>query len=489
MGICFSKTTTSCPFPGVGVTLVLGVDVSRNSERPNVIVFFTDQQRWDSTGLGGNPMGITPNFDRMATAGTHFANAFTCQPVCGPARATLQTGLFATETGVWRNSIPLAGDTPRLASLFQEAGYKTGYIGKWHLSEHEPVPRQEQTGYDYWMGANTLEFASDAYDFNLYDSEGEKHHFPGYRVDAETDVAIRFIDEHKDAPFFLFLSYIEPHHQNHVDSYPAPTGYAERFCDPWMPPDLRALGGSSVRHLPGYYGMIKRLDEALGRVEDALRSLSLLENTIVLFISDHGSHFKTRNSEYKRSCHESSIHVPCFASGPGFVGGGRVEELFSLVDIPPTLADAAGLEVPEHMQGRSIMPLLASPRSSGTTRAESNSWPDHVFVQISEAETGRAIRTHRWKYAVTEIDPNDPDARPQNGSAETYTEVYLYDLFHDPYELENLVHMKSHAPVRTRMRRLLLSRIEQIEGKKPRVIEAEPVRSGQRSVAEYEVGQ
>jgi arylsulfatase A-like enzyme len=339
------------------------------------------------------------------------------------------------------------------------------------------------------MGANILEFASDAYDFNLYDKDGTKHHFPGFRVDAETDVAIRFIDDHKDNPFFLFLSYIEPHHQNHVDSYPAPTGYAERYSDPWTPPDLRALGGSSVRHLPGYYGMIKRLDEALGRVEDALRSLSLLENTIILFISDHGSHFKTRNGEYKRSCHEASIHVPCFATGPGFVGGGRVEELFSLVDIPPTLADAAGLTVPEHMQGGSIMPLLSAPRGAGASRATEHDWPDNVFVQISEAETGRAVRTHRWKYAVTEIDSGDPDARPVHAAADEYTEVYLYDLFHDPYELENLVHMESHAPVRARMRRLLLDRIEQVEGSSPRIVEAETVRSGQRSVAEHEVAQ
>ncbi|MFP4377129.1 MAG: sulfatase-like hydrolase/transferase [Spirochaetales bacterium] len=462
---------------------------STNERRPNVVVFFTDQQRWDTTGLGGNPMGLTPNFDRMASAGTYFANTFTCQPVCGPARATLQTGLFASETGVWRNGIQLSQNVPRLASLFKDAGYTTGYIGKWHLSEKEPVPREEQVGYDYWMGANILEFTSDAYDMNLYDRDGTKHHFPGYRVDAETDVAIRFIDEHQEDPFFLFLSYIEPHHQNHIDSYPAPTGYAERMSDPWTPPDLRALGGSSVRHLPGYYGMIKRLDEALGRVEDALRSLALLENTVVLFISDHGSHFKTRNGEYKRSCHESSIRVPCFASGPGFHGGGRVEELFSLVDIPPTLADAAGLAVPSRMQGRSILPLLSSSRTTGDSRATESDWPDHVFVQISEAETGRVIRTHRWKYAVTEIDSEEPDRRTSNASADAYTEVYLYDLLHDPYELENLVHLKSHSGVRERMRSLLVERIKQIEGKSPRIIEAESVDSGQRRVAEYEVSQ
>jgi arylsulfatase A-like enzyme len=455
--------------------------------RPNVIVFFTDQQRADTTGLHGNPMGLTPNFDRMASEGTHFANTFTCQPVCGPARATLQTGLFASSAGVWQNGIGLAADQPRLATRFKDAGYRTGYIGKWHLSTTEPVPREEQIGYDYWMGANILEFCSDAYDLNLYGADGERHHFPGYRVDAQTDVAIRFIDESKDDPFFLFLSYIEPHHQNHVDSYPAPTGYEEKYLDPWVPPDLRALGGSSARHLPGYYGMIRRLDEALGRVEDALRSLNLLDDTIILYISDHGNHFKTRNGEYKRSCHDASIRVPCFATGPGFKGGGKIDELFSIVDIPPTLLDAAGIEPMPGVEGRSAMPLLGAVREGGDRRARACGWPDHVFVQISEAETGRAVRTHRWKYGVTAVDPDDPQRRPVADHAEVYHEVFLYDLAYDPYELENLVDRDSHTEVRARMRALLLDRVRTIEGREPRIVEPETRPAGQRIVGGSEV--
>ncbi len=460
---------------------------TRQHRRPNVLVFFTDQQRADTTGLHGNPMGLTPNFDRLATSGTHFANTFTCQPVCGPARATLQTGLYATSAGVWRNGLPLTSDKPRVASAFRDAGYATGYIGKWHLSETDPVPREEQFGYDYWMGANILEFESDAYDLNLYDKDGAKHHFPGYRVDAQTDVAIRYIDDHKDEPFFLFLSYLEPHHQNHVDSYPAPTGYEAKYGDPWVPPDLRALGGSSARHLPGYYGMVRRLDEALGRIEDALRSLSLLDDTIILYISDHGNHFKTRNGEYKRSCHDASVKVPCFASGPGFAGGGRVDELFSVVDIPPTLLDAAGLEVLPGMQGRSAMPLLAASRIGPTRRGSECDWPDHVFVQISEAETGRAIRTRRWKYAVSCIDPEQSGARPSMEKADTYHELFLYDLDHDPYELENLIDRDSHTAVRERMRGLLLRRLREVEGEEPTIVEPKLVPGGQRVVSDEEV--
>ncbi|MFW5884147.1 MAG: sulfatase-like hydrolase/transferase [Spirochaetota bacterium] len=456
---------------------------STRSRKPNVIVFFTDQQRADTTGLHGNPMGLTPNFDRMAQAGTHFVNTFTCQPVCGPARATLQTGRFASTTGVWRNGIRLPADQPRVSTLFSEAGYATGYIGKWHLSEDDPVPREEQIGYDYWMGSNVLEFQSDAYDLNLFDADGTKHHFPGYRVDAQTDLAIRYIDEHADDPFFLYLSYLEPHHQNHVDSYPAPTGYERAYGDPWTPGDLRALGGSSARHLPGYYGMVRRLDEALGRVEDALRSLDLLDDTIILYISDHGNHFKTRNGEYKRSCHDASLHVPCFASGPGFRGGGRVEELVSLVDIAPTLLDAAGLEPLPGAHGRSAVPLVGG----DGRKADVSDWPDHVFVQISEAETGRAIRTHRWTYGVSHVDPAQERLRPSAEYADEYTELFLYDLAHDPNQLENLINRDSHSAVRERMRGLLLERIRSVEGRTPRIVEPEIVSGGQRKVSRGEV--
>lgn len=149
--------------------------------KPNVIVFFTDQQRWDSTGVHGNPMGLTPNFDRFALSGTHFFNTVTCQPVCAPARSSLQTGKYAANTGVWHNGLGLEPDEPTLARYFSREGYTTGYIGKWHLyggtesypspygtETNDPVPRNHQGGYEYWRGSNILEFASDAYRFSSF---------------------------------------------------------------------------------------------------------------------------------------------------------------------------------------------------------------------------------------------------------------------------------------------------------------------------------
>ena len=268
----------------------------KNAKKPNVVVFFTDQQRWDTTGLHGNPMDLTPNLDRLARSHTHVAHSFTCQPVCGPARSCLQTGLYATTTGCFRNGIPLPAGSRTLAHYFGEAGYQTGYIGKWHLNGRGsmgPVPREQRGGYDYWLASNTLEFTSDAYHTVLYDEAEQPVELPGFRVDALTDAAIRYLDAHRADPFFLFVSYIEPHHQNHLDDYPPPDGYRERYTGGWVPPDLAALGGSTHQHLGGYYGQVKRLDEALGRVVDALKSLDLLEDTVLLFTSDHGCHFKT----------------------------------------------------------------------------------------------------------------------------------------------------------------------------------------------------
>jgi arylsulfatase A-like enzyme len=365
------------------------------ADRPNVVVFFTDQQRWDSTGVHGNPLELTPNFDHLAREGTHVAHSFTCQPVCAPARSSLQTGLYATATGVFRNGITLRLDSRTLAHHFGQAGYATGYIGKWHLAAEEPVTEPRRGGYDYWLASNALEFTSDAYDAVMYGNDNQPVRLPGYRVDALTDAAIRYIDAHQDEPFYLFISYLEPHHQNHLDDYPPPDGYRERYTGRWIPPDLAALGGSTHQHLGGYWGMVKRLDEAFGRLLDALKSLDLADNTIVLFTSDHACHFKTRNGEYKRSCHESSIRVPTLLYGPGFTGRGQVRELVSLVDLPPTLLDAAGLPVPREMQGRSILPLL---------KGEREGWPEEVFIQISESQVGRAVRTQRWKYNVAAPD-------------------------------------------------------------------------------------
>lgn len=433
---------------------------------PNVLIFFTDQQRFDTTGVHGNPLNLTPNFDRVAQEGTHLYNSFTVQPLCGPARSCLQTGLYATQTGCYKNGIPL-GNQKTLAHYFRDQGYQTGYIGKWHLGTADPVVEAERGGYEYWLGANLLEFTSDAYDTVVFDDANRAVQLPGYRVDALADAGIRFINHNKDQPFYLFLSFIEPHHQNHRDDYPAPDGYAERYSGRWTPPDLAALGGSTAQHLGGYFGMVKRLDEALGRILDALKSLSLVDNTVVLFTSDHGCHFKTRNGEYKRSCHESSIRVPTALWGERFMGGGRVDNLTSLLDLPPTLLEAANIEVPDNLPGRSLLPLL---------RGKRDARPNDVYIQISESELGRALRTSRYKYGVTALDA-DPN---QDMNSLNYNESYLYDLQADPYELDNLIGTVSYRHIADELSKRLRQRMIEAGEPEPTIKKAPSKQRSQR---------
>lgn len=442
------------------------------SPNPNVIVFFTDQQRWDTSSIFGNPLGVTPVYDRMAMEGTHFFNAFTCQPVCGPARSCLQTGRYATNTGVHRNHVALPEESKTLANSFNEAGYQTGYIGKWHLGgitpnftgDQEPVPVEKRGGYQYWLAADLVEFCSEEFNTVLFDNDGNPVTLPGYRVDATVDAGIRYIDEHKEEPFFLFLSLLEPHFQNTRDDYPAPPGYAEQFTGRWMPPDLATLGGTAHRQLGGYYGMVKRIDEAFGRMLDALKSLDLDDNTIVVYASDHGCHFKTRNGEYKRSGHDASARIPMAAIGPGFTGGGCRKDMMSLVNLSPTILDAAGIDVPEGIDGISYMPVL---------RKETENWPDDVFIQISESEIGRAVRTHRWKYGITATS-GDPF---EDKSAMEYRDSYLYDLYADPWELDNLIDVPEYCGVIERMEERLLAKMEGAGEPRPKIFRVEKQRA------------
>lgn len=445
------------------------------SKKPNVIFFFTDQQRFDTTGVHGNPMGLTPNFDRIAMEGTHCYHAFTPQPVCLPARMVLQTGKYASQLQTYTNAGELPADEETLGHWFRDAGYETAYIGKWHMMHEDPVPPERRTGYDYFLGSNVLEFTTDDYRFETYDGDGNLVRLPGFRVDAQTDAAIRYIDDHQEKPFFMFLSFLDPHFQNSRDDYPAPIGYEERYQECWTPPDLKALGGSSARHLPGYYGMVKRLDEALGRLRDALLSLDMLDNTIIVYTTDHGCHFKTRNGEYKRSCHDSSIRIPMAFSGPGFQSGGRLQEMISLIDIPPTLLDACDIPIPDTMQGRSILPL---------TRGDREGWPEEMYSEICDGRLVRAVRTKRWTYSVRYT---ENASRPT--AAWAFEEDELYDLKADPWQLNNLIDRASHSEVRRVMRERLVRRMQDAGEQAPTIHEVDVKPGGQKQLREEEIHQ
>lgn len=430
-------------------------------KKPNIIVLFSDQQRWDTLGCYGQKLPISPNLDRMAEEGVRYEHAFTCQPVCGPVRASLQTVKYPTQVGCEVNNrhLPLNADT--LARRMTAEGYKTGYIGKWHLASgpnrfdegvspnHRilPVPEEFRGGYNYWLASDTLEFTSHAYDGHMFDNDGDARFFKPlrYRVDAQTDWVEEYLAQQTgDDPFFLFVSYIEPHHQNDHHCYEGPRGSKERWGNYEIPGDLAGLNGDWVEEYPDYLGCCHALDNAVGRVRKKLEELGLDENTVIIYTSDHGSHFKTRNGEYKRSCHDGCLRVPMIFSGPGFTGGDVNQNLAGLIDLPRTILSIAGGDVPEDWQGIDLQETVGADVGR-----------EAVFAQISESHTGRTIRTKKWKYAVGMTGAGGRWTEQDHRGEIVYQERFLYDLEADPHERKNLVDDPALGSVRIELAEML----------------------------------
>lgn len=443
----------------------------------NIIFYFTDQQRADTCGCFGQPLHITPNLDALAGEGVKFDYAFTPQPVCGPCRALFQTGRYPTDTGCFRNNIMLPQTVKTLANYIEEAGYETAYIGKWHLAsdgelEQPPVidhattaiPLHLRGGYTgFWRASDVLEFTSHGYDGYVFDEHDKRIDFSGYRVDCITDFALDYLDTWDgDKPFFMTISHIEPHHQNDRKHYEGPDGSKQRFQDFILPGDLQALGGDARDEYPDYLGACASLDENLGRLVEKLKRKKIYDNTVIIFASDHGSHFRTRNlddhlngyDDYKRSCHDACLRVPLVIRGGSFQGGIAVDQLVSTESLPKTILALAGVDVKDAMIGENLLDVV-----TGTSENRVN----EVYAQISESRVGRVIRTVDYTYSVYAPGINGGAA----ASARVYEDDFLYDLKQDPYQLTNLIADPAYASVKKRLRERLLAWIEKSEGCRP----------------------
>lgn len=443
----------------------------------NIIFYFTDQQRADTCGCFGQPLHITPNLDALAGEGVKFDYAFTPQPVCGPCRALFQTGRYPTDTGCFRNNIMLPQTVKTLANYIEEAGYETAYIGKWHLAsdgelEQPPVidhattaiPLHLRGGYTgFWRASDVLEFTSHGYDGYVFDEHDKRIDFSGYRVDCITDFALDYLDTWDgDKPFFMTISHIEPHHQNDRKHYEGPNGSKQRFQDFILPGDLQALGGDARDEYPDYLGACASLDENLGRLVEKLKRKKIYDNTVIIFASDHGSHFRTRNlddhlngyDDYKRSCHDACLRVPLVIRGGSFQGGIAVDQLVSTESLPKTILALAGVDVKDAMIGENLLDVV-----TGTSENRVN----EVYAQISESRVGRVIRTVDYTYSVYAPGINGGAA----ASARVYEDDFLYDLKQDPYQLTNLIADPAYASVKMSLRERLLAWIEKSEGCRP----------------------
>lgn len=440
-------------------------------DQPNVLAILTDQQRWDTLGAYGSPMELTPTLDQLGWNGVTVEQAFSPQPICGPGHAAFQTGRYGTETGVWRNSMPLPKEETTLGEYFQAAGYDVGFVGSWHLAGtfDEPVSADDRRGFDdFWVGADIPEFTTQPHEGTLFDEDGNPVEFDDYRADAFTDYALDAI-ESLEEPFFLEVSFIEPHNQNDQWTFVAPDGYAERYeKNPHVPGDLQNRPGNWHSELPDYYGMVERLDECVDRLLTGLEREGVREDTVVAYSSDHGCHFRTRPGEHKRSPHESSVRVPALFAGPGFDDGRDIDGPASLLDVTATLLDVAGIGIPDGVHGESLLPVAHG--------AELET--DDVFIQISESHIGRALRTDRWKYAVAAPSTNGWRSGSGDSASEKYVERNLYDLARDPHERVNLVSHPEYRETAERLRERLRECIRAVEDADPTI---SPLEMGYRN--------
>jgi arylsulfatase A-like enzyme len=426
--------------------------------RPNIVYVFADQHRNASWSGGSDEQVVTPNLARMASEGAVFNHCISNYPLCSPYRASLLTGRYPQTNSVMHNvggrdrGLPTSEVT--IADLLKQAGYATGYVGKWHLYPGAPEgklvpPGPHRHGFDWWRVCHNYRRR---YDTRCFDDQGKEFVLPGYAPKAQMDLTLEFIEKHAQQPFCVFLSWHPPHApyeeapQQFVDLYPA----EKLKLRPNVPKDgdLKRIRQAYT----GYFAHVSAMDEEMGRLMKRLAQLGIAGRTIVCYSSDHGDMLGSFNLWAKRKPWEESINVPFVIRWPdGIPPGKRLNTLFSTVDITPTLLGLAGVPPPQRIEGADLSGILKGQNASG---------PESVFLmtrgaadggeeEVAPTRTGRrkpgrkatkqgarraanqpgewcGVRTARFTYA----------RRQTRGGAEPWV---LYDNDKDPYQMRNLV--------------------------------------------------
>jgi N-acetylglucosamine-6-sulfatase len=450
--------------------------VARHPSPPNVVVIVVDDLRWDEFGAAGHPYLQTPNIDRLAREGAHFANAFHAVALCSPNRATLLTGQYPSTHGIVDN---IARDRashllPTFPRALQRAGYRTAFLGKWHMG-NDPTPRP---GFDYWVSQPGQGRSVNP---ELFE-DGRLHVVEGYTTDLLTDRAVEFIRRERTSPFLVYLAhkaihpditqrddgsvgvgaldnYIPaPRHMGRYDSktFPRRGNQAPTLGDLADRPAIRrALSrlvlDSTLRDVastptqPTQEITIRRraemllaVDESLGRIMAALDEVGQLDSTVIILTSDNGFFYGEHGlGPERRLPYEESIRNALLVRYPGLVPAGlKPAGLVSSVDLAPTVLELAGVPADSAIQGRSMVPLLAG--RTAPERAlliESNAY-ENPFRHLLDMDY-RAIRTARYKYIHWIKHP---------------AEAELYDLTTDPLERHNLARDPGMAAVRDSLR-------------------------------------
>lgn len=440
-----------------------------DAKRPNILFIMVDEMRWDAMGSEHHPVVSTPNLDRLASQGTRFSNAYSVAPVCCPARASVFSGRYAHVHGVTTNEIPAHNGEIFLPSILRHYGYHTAISGKLH---YRPV--RFDYGFDqFWSFTSEGPTPQLGYQAFLKEKHGSPAKWPivpstcpwpedplgrdvgefrypeeDFETDWITSRSLDYLRGRKDnpQPWFLFTSYLKPHSPS-VEPKPYFNRYDPQAIPiPRLPDGIKefraALKGKDRRHFVAdermlrvmsaiYYGAISHVDRHVGVLLAELERLGMADNTIVLFTADHGNMLGDRGRMFKVVMYEGSSHVPLIWRGPKGAkeNSGRVDgKIIENTDLMPTILEAAGMPVPDRIQGRSFLDLL---------RGRGEGWKDRCYAQLATA----MVRTPQWKF----ID----NSRNLSSSFE------LYDMHGDPKEERNLVSEAKHRDLMEDFKRQL----------------------------------
>jgi arylsulfatase len=424
---------------------LLSPAVAAAADRPNVLFILADDLGWGDLGCYGQTKIRTPNIDRLAAEGMRFTHAYAGNAVCAPSRCCLMTGKHAGHAHVrdnrqwkpdvqWSGQVPLPADTVTLPKMFKEAGYATGAMGKWGLGSPENTGDPAKQGIDYFFGYYCQAHAHNHYPPYVW-RNGEKVHLEGndgsatgkqYTQDLFEAEALKFVRDHKDKPFFLYLPFTVPHLALQVpaDSLAEYTG---KF------PETPYRGKQYQPHdtpRAAYAAMVTRMDRTVGRLIDLLKELKLEENTLVIFSSDNGAIDSLAGTDakffgsldgfrgMKGSLYEGGIRVPLIFRWPVHIEAGATRDLeVAFWDLMPTLSMACGLKDPPGIDGINICPTLFA---RGVQDHEST-----LYWEFPSYGGQQAVRSGKWK------------AVRQNLS-KGLSPIELYDLEADPSEKTDL---------------------------------------------------
>ena len=417
--------------------------------RPNVLVLLADDLRYDGLSGLGNRWIDTPHLDRIASEGVVFERAYVTTSRCCPSRASFLTGRYAHVHGVFDNVTPVdfQAEHPTYPEVLQAAGYRTGYIGKWHIPSLGigPGPRP---GFDRWI---SYEGGGHHFD-EVFNVDGETVASTGYQADVLTDRAIEFVQEEgTDEPFLLVVGFKNPH--GPLEPAPRHLGAlegaalalpdsAEDPLETLLPLYRRLRQQRSSQHAIGdpasfledcrrYWELVLSIDDNVGRLLAALEASGELDRTVVIFTSDNGQLLGEHGLRQKGVAYEPSIRIPLAVRFPSVArGGGRVQSAALNVDLFPTLMELCGVEHGLTLDGVSLVPQLEDPGAPGR---EAFLYAGPRFSAASE----RAVVGERWKYV--RIDS-------KRGAQEA-----LFDLVHDPDERINVIGEASNAAVVERL--------------------------------------